>query len=151
MEEGDALGFYEEVVGGENGPNAAPDTEKEFVLEAQNGRELTLTLVKSDRKYIIDQLNKLPDEMMEMFAEAEDPDEIDEERATDVLGGLSGDAIEAFEEICATGMEHPELTQHHFDDMVVQLDLEVLFEMGARIIEMSLEDSGRITGFRELD
>ena len=46
-------------------------------------------------------------------------------------------------------MEHGELTQHHFDDMVTELDLEVLFEMGSEIIEMSLSDSGKITGFRE--
>lgn len=151
MNEGDALDFYEEVVGGEDGPHTARKKRKTFVLEASNGRELQIDLVPVDRKFVIDQLSKLPEELLEMFSEADDPEDIDEDQAANVLGGLNGDAIEAFENLCAEGMEHPELTQHHFESMVTQLDLEVLFEMGARVIELSLEDNGNITGFRELD
>lgn len=146
MDEGDALTFYNDVVGGDN---HASMERKEFVLQASNNRELEIYLTKVDRKFVIDQLNKLPEEMLEMFAQVDDPDDIDEEEATDALGGLSGQAIEAFEELCAESMDHGELTEHHFEDMVTELDLEVLFEMGGRIIQMSLEDSGKITGFRE--
>jgi len=150
MNEADALDFFDEVVGGEDGPHAATTERREFVLEAANGRETTMLLTPCDRKYVIDQLNKLPDELLEMFAEADDVEEAQEEAdATDALTGLSGDAIEAFENICATGMEHPDLTQHHFDQLVLEIGLEVLFEMGSIIIEMSLEDDGKITGFRE--
>lgn len=149
MDEGDALEFYEEVVGG-NDPHAVPTPEEEYVLEAANGRELTVGLTPADRKFVIDQLNKLPDELMEMLSEVEDPEEAQERAdAQNALTGLSGSAIEAFEELCAEGMQHPELTGHHFEDLVTQLDLEVLFEMGSVVIEMSLEDNGKITGFRE--
>jgi hypothetical protein len=149
MEEGDAIEFYDEVVGEQTGPHT-PDETKEFVLEARNKRELTVTLEPVDRKAIIDELNNLPDEMLDMFSEADDPEEAQEEaEATDALGGLSGDAIHSFENICAAGMNHGKLTQHHFDDMVEELSLEVLFEMGSNVIEMSLEDDGNISGFRE--
>lgn len=149
MEEGDALEFYEEVIGGEEGPHAAPDKKKEFVLEAANGRELTVELVPADRKFVIDQLSNLPEDLLEMFSEVDDPEELDENEATSALTGLSGDAIESFENLCSEGMQHGELTQHHFDELVTQLDLEVLFEMGSHVIELSLEDDGKITGFRE--
>jgi hypothetical protein len=146
MEEPEAIQFYEDVVGGEN---HAETDRKEFVLEAANNRDLEIYLERLDRKYVIDQLNKLPDEMLEMFAEAEDPEDIDEEEATQALSGLSGDAIEAFENICQKSMNHAQLTDHHFEEMVTELDLEVLFEMGSRVIEMSLDEGGKITGFRE--
>ena len=148
MNEGDAFAFYEDVVGGEEGVD---NTEQvEYVLEAANGRELELILTELDRKFVIDKLNSLPDEMLEMFSAVDDPEEA-QRRAEEqnALTGLSGDAIGAFEDLCAESMEHGELTQHHFDDMVTELDLEVLFEMGSEIIEMSLSDSGKITGFRE--
>lgn len=147
--DGDALQFYEDVVGSDD-PHAT-QIQKEFALQATSGRELTVGLIRVDRKFVIDQLGSLPDEMLEMFAEADDPEALDEEEATDAMGGLSGDAIAAFEELCQAGMEHPELTDTQFENMVGELDLEVLFEIGAQIIEISLEDGGKITGFRELN
>jgi len=148
MNEGDALDFYEDVVGG--GDASAPSETVEYVLEAANGRELTVELTPVDRKFVIDKLNALPDEMLELFSEVDDPEEA-QERAQEqnALTGLSGDAIGAFEEICAESMEHGELTQHHFDEMVEELSLEIVFEMGSEVIEMSLDDDGAITGFRE--
>jgi len=145
MDEGDALQFYEDVVGGEN----HVDERREFVLTAANNREQTVYLTKLDRKYIIDQLNKLPDEMLEMFSEAEDPEDIDEEEAASTMSSLTGDAIEAFEKSCVESMDHPDLTEHHFEGMVEELNLEVLFEMGSRVMELSLDEGGKITGFRE--
>jgi len=148
MQEEDALQFYEDVVSGE--ANASSGS-VQHVLEAANGRELTVDLTELDRKYVIDQLNSLPDEMLEMFSEADDPEEAQRKaEEQNALTGLSGGAIESFENLCAESMDHAELTQHHFDDMVKQLSLEVLFEMGSKIIEISLEEDGRITGFREL-
>lgn len=146
MNEGDAFTFYEEVVGGEDDVD---QDRIEYVLEANNGRELDLYLTKLDRKFVIDKLNELPDELLELFAEVDDPEEA-QERADEqnALAGLSGDAIGAFESLCAESMEHGELTQHHFDDLVSELSLEVLFEMGSEIIELSLEGNGKITGFR---
>ena len=152
MEQEDAIQFYDEVVGGESGEHAPPATKETYQIEAANGRTLTVDLVKVDRKDVIDQLRRLPDELLEMFDEVDDPEEIQEEQgAANALKGLSGDAIAAFEDICKMGMEHPELTEHHFEGLVRELSLEVLFEMGSVIIDISLQDSGKITGFRELD
>lgn len=150
MEQDDAIEFYDEVIGGDDDYKITPEEQR--VLEARSGHQLTVDLVKVDRKEIIDELRKLPDELLEMFDGAEDPEEVQEEAtAANALQGLSGDAIEAFENICAKGMEHPELTQHQFDKLVHELSLEVLFEMGSVIIDISLQDNGKITGFRELD
>lgn len=149
MEQEDAMVFFEEVVD-DNDPHAIPDPEREFVLEAANGRELTVGIVPCDRKFVIDQLNKLPDELMELLSEVDDPEEA-QERAEEqnALTGLSGSAIEAFEELCANGMQHDELTEHHFEQMVAELNLEILFELGSIVIELSLDDNSKITGFRE--
>jgi len=152
IQQEDALEFFEEVVGGEEGPHAAPARREKKKITADNGRELTIDLVPVDRKDAIDQLRKLPDELLEMFDEVDDPEEVQEEAsAANALKGLSGEAIQAFEEICVMGMDHPELTEHHFEGIVQELSLEVLFEMGSVIIDISLQDSGKITGFRDLD
>ena len=150
MDQEDALDFYDEVVGGEDGPNSPPSKTKQYTLEAANGRELTVDITPLDRKFVIDQLNKLPKELLKLFSGSDSPEEAQEQaEAADALSGLSGDAIGAFEELCAKSMDHPELTEHHFVGLAEQLDLEILFEIGAHIIEMSLEDDGQIKGFRE--
>ena len=150
MEQEDALDFYDEVVGGENGAGAPPSTKKEYTLEAANGRELTVDITPLDRKYVIDKLNDLPDELLELFSGADDPEEAQRKaEENNALAGLSGDAIGAFEELCAESMDHLELTEHHFVGLAEELDLEILFEIGSHIIEMSLEDDGSIKGFRE--
>ena len=150
MEQGDALDFYDEVVGGEKGKHKAPEKRKQYVLEARNGRELTVDLTPLDRKFVIDQLNRLPDELLELFSEVDDPEEAQEQaNAQNALTGLSGEAIGAFETLCAESMDHAELTEHHFEGLASELSLEVLFEIGSYVIEMSLEDDGKIAGFRE--
>ena len=148
MDEGDALDFYEDVCDGSE--DHIVESGEEYVLEADNGRELTVDITALDRKVVIDKLNELPDELLELFDEADDPEEAQEEAsATDALSGLSGDAIGAFEDLCAKSMEHGELTTHHFESLAKELSLEVLFEIGSIVIENSLEDDGRISGFRE--
>lgn len=148
MDQADALEFFNDVVG-ESNPHAVPEPEREYVLQAATGRELKVGLIACDRKFVIDQLNKLPDELLELFSEVDDPEEAQEKAdASNALTGLSGDAIEAFENLCAESMQHVELSDVQMTQLASQLDLEVLFEIGAIVIEISLEDSGRITGFR---
>lgn len=152
MEQGDALDFYQEVVGEESGPNAPPSQRKEYALEARNGREMKVDITPLDRKFVIDQLNRLPEELLELFSEVDDPEEAQEQaNAANALTGLSGEAIGAFETLCSESMDHPELTEHHFEGLASELSLEVLFEIGSYVIEMSLEDDGKIAGFRELN
>ena len=150
MDEGDALDFYKDVCGDPEQSDHIVEKGEPYVIEARNGRELELELTQLDRKVVIDKLNELPDELLELFDEADDAEEAQEEAsATDALAGLSGDAIGAFESLCADSMEHGTLTSHHFEGLAEELSLEILFEMGSIIIEMSLEDDGKISGFRE--
>jgi hypothetical protein len=150
MPEVDALDFYDEVVGNDT-PHAQGGS-VEYTLSASSGHEFTLELQELDRKVVIDKLSELPDEMIDMFDGAETAEEA-QQRAENqnALTGLSGDAIRAFEEICALSMTHEQLTEHHLKDMAEELELETLFEMGSEIIEISLENDGRIEGFRKQD
>lgn len=145
MDEAEAIEFFDDVVG-----DSQETKREEYVLEADNGRELEIYVEELDRTYVIDKLNELPDEMLEQMAQVE-ADEIEEEEAAEAAGGLSGDAIRSFEELCAEGMENPHLDTIQFEAMARELSLEVLFEIAGIIIELSLEDDGRITGFRKVD
>lgn len=148
MNESDAVEFFDELV---NGSQSGADTEQ-YILEADSGQELTVQIEQLDRAYVIDKLNELPEEMLGQMEDVENPEQVDEEEVmqqADGMGGIDGDAIRAFEELCAEGLEHPHLTTHEFQEIAHELSLEVLFEIGGRIIEMSLEQDGRVTGFRK--
>lgn len=150
MPEVDALEFYDEVVGNDT-PHAQGGS-IEYTLSASSGHEFTLKLKELDRKVVIDKLSELPDEMIEMFEGAENAEEAQRQAQNqNALTGLSGGAIKAFEDLCALSMTHEELTDHHLEDMAEELELETLFEMGSEIIEISLENDGKIEGFRKQD
>lgn len=143
MTEVDGMEFYQRVTDSE------PKSE-DFVLTHESNAEITIELVEVDRKKLMDEINRLPDEMMEMLSEAEDEDEAQElAEERNMLSGVNGQTILAFENICLESMAHPDLTRHNFEDMVQELSFEVLFEMGARVIELSFENQGSIKDFRE--
>lgn len=157
INEVDAMEFYNEVVD-ETDPHKVEHTQS-LILEADNGAELEVHITNIDRKFAIDKLNRLPEDLLEQMAEAEvDADSVDDvqdldpdEAPTDTMATLDGDAIGAFEELVAEGLSHPELSTHHFEQIVRRLDLGVLFEIGALVLESSLEDDARVTGFRTVD
>jgi len=148
MDESEALSFFDEMVN-----DSQRTTRETYILEAESGHELELHVKQLDRAYVIDKLNELPDEMLEQMQDVDDPENISEEEALQATGGMSisGSAIKAFEELCAEGMDHPELTTHQFQEIARELSLEILFEIGSIIIELSLEEDGRITGFRKAE
>lgn len=135
--------FYQRVTDNEH-------KSKEYTLEHENGYELTVDLEVVDRKTLLDEISRLPDEMLETLSEAEDEEEA-QEMAEDqnMLSGVNGQTILAFENICVESMNHEDLTRHNFEDMVGELSFEVLFEMGAQVIEMSFEEQGSIKDFHE--
>lgn len=150
MVDNTGMEFMEAVVE-DDGPGVGETRTR--ILEAQNGMELEVELYGPDRDEIFDKLQQLPDELLEVLTE-EDIDDPEEAQAeadeAELLQGMSGDAIRAFEEICALGMRHPgELTTHHIEELVRELDLEVLFPFGVEVIEMALDNSGAIEDFRE--
>lgn len=147
MEEVEAMAFYNAVT-----DDDGEDKSKEITLENATGEALTVSLTVVDRDYLMDQITQLPDAMLETLEEAEDPEEA-EDKAEDanMISNVNGDTIRAFESICAAGMDHEELTGHHFEDMVKELDFEVLFPIGAEIIELSFENTGRVKDFHAQD
>lgn len=145
MTEVDALDWYETVVSDET-------TTEEYVLEHSTGAELSVTLAPVDRKKLLNQISKLPDEMLSTLSEADDEDEAQEmAEEQDMLSNVNGDTIDAFESICVAGMNHPKLSSNEFQDIVNHLSFEVLFELGSKLIELSFEETGSVEGFRKLD
>jgi hypothetical protein len=143
MADTEAIDFYNEVMDSE-------EQTEEYTLEHERGYELTVELTSANRKDVLDEINKLPDEMLAAISEAEEGEEAEVAEEQNMLANVDGDTVDAFEEICAMGMQHDELTSHHFEDMSEKLDFEVLFEMGASIIELSLDES-TIKDFHEVD
>lgn len=143
MADTEAIDFYNEVMDKD-------EQTQEYTLEHERGYELTVELTSADRKAVLDEINKLPDEMLAAISEAEEGEETEVAEERNMLANVDGDTVDAFEQICAMGMQHDELTTHHFEDMAEQLDFEVLFEMGAKIIEFSLDES-TIKDFHEVD
>lgn len=138
--------FFDRVVDDDDG------VARTITLEHSSGAALDVQLRSLDRKQIIDQIRKLPDSMIEAMTEAEDPEEAEEvARENNMLTDVNGDTIEAFEIICTKGTTHPELTENEIEMMVDEFDFEVLFNLGAQIIELSFEDGGSIRDFHEVD
>lgn len=145
MQEVEAMDFVERVT-----EDDAKRDSTERVLEAQDGAALTVEIVEVERGYMLDQLQKLPEEMLSALAGAEDPEEAqDQVEEEDMLTAVNSDTIDAFENLCAAGIEHADLTSQHIEKMVSTFDLEVLFPIGAEIMEISFDNGGSVTDFHE--
>jgi len=145
MTEVDAMEFYQKL-------SDSTDVVRETTLTHRSNAELTVELHPINRTDLLDYISMLPDEMLDTIADAED--EAAAQQAAEeqnMLAGVDGRAVTAFENICADSMYHEDLTTHHFEDMVAEFDFELLFELGAEIIELSFEDTGTIEDFREPD
>lgn len=144
MTEVDGMEFYQRVT------ESATQTD-EYTLEHQSGAEMTVELEVINRKVLLDEIARLPDEMMETLSEAEDEEEAQEmAQNNNMLSGVNGDTVTAFENICIASMSHEELTQHNFEAIVAELSFEVLFDIGSKIIELSFENQGSIKDFHEV-
>lgn len=147
MTEVDSMEFYQRVTESENDVST-------YTLEHQSGAEMKVELQVVNRKTLLDEINRLPDEMLQTLSEADDEDdaqEMAEER--NMLSNVNGDTILAFENICVASMNDPEgkLTRHNFEEIVAELDFETLFEIGSEVIEMSFEETGSIKDFHKED
>lgn len=141
----DAMDFYQRVTETE-------DETREYTLEHQSGAAITVSLTTVNRKMLLDEINRLPEEMLGTLSEAEDEEEAQElAEEQNMLSGVTGDTVLAFENICIDSMTHEDLTTHHFEEIVAQLDFETLFEIGSEVIEMSFEDAGSIKDFQKED
>lgn len=147
MQHVEAMEFFDRVVSDdEDGPAET------VTLEHESGAALDVYVKAIDRKEILDQLQMLPDEMLEVMGGADDPEEAKEEaEEANMLTNVTGDVITAFEELCTKGVTHPELTEHNLELMVGEFDFEVLFGLGMKVMEKSFEGSGSVQGFHEQD
>lgn len=141
MEEVEAMDFYNRVVGSERETS-------EYTLTHESGASHTFQVEAVNRKDLLNEISNLPNEMLETISEAEDEEEATEE-ADDMglLTGLNGDTITTFENICVLGLSDEELFDDDIRGIVEQMDFDVLFELGAEIIDMSFEETGSVTDF----
>lgn len=144
MPEVDALDWYQTVVG--------ESVEEEYELTHTTGAAITVRLKPIERATLLDEISRLPEEMLETLSEAEDEDEAQElAEEQNMLSSVDGNTVKAFESICVEGMYHEKLSSREFEEIVKNLSFEVLFEAGSKLIEMSFEETGKVEGFRKLD
>lgn len=145
MEQENAIEFYERVTGG-------TDNYKTVALEHSTGAELGgFEMYAIDKKALARTIQRLPDDMFEAVEGAEDAEDA-EAQLEDEGGDLSAvneDTVEAFEDLCAESLDHPEYTSVQINNIVSELNFETLFQLGTEIINMSVEDTGSIRGFHE--
>lgn len=146
MQEVEAMEFFDRVVGEDD--DQEPD--ETVILEHKSNAALEVSVVELDRNELMDELSELPDEMLEVLAGAEDAEEAtDEADEEDLLSSVDGDTTRAFESICGKGLRHPQLTSDNIEMIVSEFDFDVLFGLGANVLEVSLGNTGSVTGFHE--
>lgn len=140
--------------------NTEPETEDYRLADSEN-RYITLTLEPLERQHLFDELARMPDAFIEMMVvggeeteepldEVEDPEDVD----LDVGGGelmtnIDGNVIDVFETLFYESASHEDLTSLDLEELAPALDLEVLFDVGGRVIDISLESSGGVKRFQE--
>jgi hypothetical protein len=144
MQEEEALDFYQRVTEG---------TDRTQIIQLEHSSGSTLSNVEMspvDKKTLASIVERLPDEMFESVEGAENAEEAEEEleEAGGSLSAVNEDTVGAFEDLCQKSLNHPELTKPQMDKIVSELNFETLFEIGTEIINMSVEETGSIRGFR---
>lgn len=145
MEQESALDFYKRLTQG---------TEQYKTIELEHETGATLKDVKMyaiDKQTLAGVIERLPDQMFEAVEGAEDAEDAEddlEDRGGD-LAAVTEDTVDAFEDLVAESLDHEELTPAQMNHIAEELNFETLFELGTEIINMSVEDTGDIRGFRE--
>jgi hypothetical protein len=143
MQEENAISFYERVTQGK-------EQYKTITLEHHQGATLSdVKMYAIGKRELAGVIERLPDEMLEQAEEANgDVDEEELEGEGD-LGAITEETVDAFEDLASLSLSHDDLTDVQMKHIVKELDFETLFELGSEIINMSVEDTGDIRGFRE--
>lgn len=145
MQEEEALDFYKRITEGKKNYETISLTHTSgSTLEGVRMRPV-------DKRTLAGVIEKLPDEMFAAVEDAEDPEAAEEqlEEEGGSLNAVTGDTVEAFETLCKSSLDHPELTKPQMDNIVGELNFEVLFELGTEIINMSSEKTGAVRGFQK--
>lgn len=145
MQENSALAFYDRVVEGKDNSNG-------ITLEHSSGQTLEgVEMTAVDKRVLASVVERLPDEMFEAAEEYDDVDEAEEhlEDRGRSTSAVTEETVAAFEDLCAESLRHDDLTPTQMEHIIEELDFEVLFSLGAEIIEMSFESSGDVKDFHE--
>lgn len=149
MESEEAQEFFDRVTSGTK-------HYKSIELEHKSGAALSdVELHPVDKAELGSVVERLPEAMFAAAEGAENPEEAEEKlEESDELSGLDAmneDTISAFEDLCKMSLKHEDLAPPQMKQIVAELSIEVLFELGTEIIQMSVEDTGDVQGFRELN
>lgn len=145
MQENSAVDFYNRIVEGQ-------DKSDTISLEHSSGHTLEgVEMNPVSKRVLASVIQRLPPEMFDAVDEAEDADEAEEELENRGMStqAVTEQTVEAFEDLCAESLSHGELTKTQMRQIVENLGFEVLFSLGAEIIEMSFNNSGDIKDFHE--
>jgi hypothetical protein len=145
MEQESALDFYKRLTQG-------TEQYKTIELEHETGRTLSdVRMYAIDKQTLAGVIERLPNEMFEAVEGAEDAEDAEEdlEEQGGDLAAVTEDTVDAFEDLVAESLDHEELTPAQMSHIAEELNFETLFELGTEIINMSVEDTGDIRGFRE--
>lgn len=139
----DAIEFYDRIVKGK-------DDDDTITLEHGSGQKLSgVKMNPVSKGDLAGVIQRLPQEMFTAVEESDDYDEAEEQLEEQ---GMSASAVTeqtvvAFEDLCAESLSHPDLTSTQMEHIVGELSFELLFSLGAEIIEKSFEKSGDIQDF----
>lgn len=142
-QDNDAIAFYDRIVQGKDNDDA-------ITLEHSSGEELSgVEMEAVSKRVLASVIQRLPEEMFDAVEETDDYDEAEDELEEQ---GMSASAvteatIEAFEDLCGESLSHPDLTNTQMEHIIEALGFEMLFSLGAEIIEISFEKSGDIKDF----
>lgn len=145
MQQETALDFYERLTQG-------TENYKEITLEHESGATLSgVKMYAIDKQTLAGVIERLPNEMFDSVEGAENAEEAEEELEEQGgdLSAVTEDTVNAFEDLVAESLDHPDLTPAQMRGISSELNFETLFELGTEIINMSVEDTGEIRGFRE--
>lgn len=141
----DALDFYERLTQG-------TERYKTITLEHTSGAQLGgVKMYAIDKQKLAGVIEQLPKEMFESVEGAENAEQAEEEleERGGQLSAVTEDTVEAFEELAAESLSHPDLTNPQMVKIAEALNFETLFELGTEIINMSVESTGDIRAFHE--
>lgn len=138
-----AIDFYDRITEGTSYSRTA-------TVQHKSGSSLELDMHPAEKKVLLDQVNKLPEDIFQTFEGVDDREEA-EELAKDELGGFAGvdgGTVEAFEVLCYESLSHDDLTDAQIGEIVEEFDIEALFGIGAEVMEFSFEEAGAIKDFQ---
>ena len=143
MQETEAMDFYQRIVEGKKSGT-------EISLQIESGHTLTdVVMSPIDKKTLAGVIERLPEEMFEAVDEAEGDAEEAQESMEGDLSAVTEDTVEAFEDLLKKSLSHPKLTNSQMADIINALNFEMLFELGTKVIDMSVEQTGEIQDFHE--